>query len=142
MMQVRELDGYVPEGEQSVKLHYSEEEGDGGIAITATRDGFLRLGTELLKAATISPCTAQEDGSYIIEADLSKLLHPASDYNLGELTLVDAIVEETPTETPPATASDFLWGLFGIGFFVFLLVALIVGIGNIIFWLTKFITGA
>ena len=142
MMQVRELDGYVPSGEQSVKLSYSAEEGDAGVAMTATRDGFLRLGTELLKAATISPCTAQEDGSYLIETDLSTLLHPGSDYTVNELTLVDAITEETPSEGETSQASDFLWGIFGIGCLTFLIIALLVGISTILCWLAKLIFGA
>lgn len=94
---VDRLDESVPKENAKVRLHQYGADGDDG-QIVATRNGYLRLGIELLKAG-MAPTAAENSG--MIDVDFQYLIDVDSSVSFSTFE----IVEEFSTET-----NEYTWG--------------------------------
>lgn len=111
---VRDLDAVLPSPEAAV--HITSEEGD-FYTLTATQEGYLRLGVEMLKAAILTPGEKEEDGVLSLDFDLSRLMAPANEVEVGTFLMVDAI-SPLPEPEPYVAPSSFVRPRFLPSFFV------------------------
>jgi hypothetical protein len=129
---VRDLDAVLPQPEAAVQITTDDDI----CTFTATQEGYLRLGVEMLKAATVTPGTKEEDGVLRLDFDLTRLMAPGNEFEPERFLMVDAI--PPPPEPEPYTVfsvspwRDLLSTLVLCGIVTFLLLALIVGTAVIV----------
>lgn len=134
---VRDLDGVIPNPEAAVQITSDEDT----CTFAATQEGYLRLGVEMLKAATVTPGTKEEDGVLRLDFDLTRLMAPGNEFEPERFLLVDAI--PTLPEPEPCTVysvnpwRDRLTTLVYCGIVTFLLLALMVGTAAIVGFLIR-----
>lgn len=95
------LDESVSKENAKVRLYQYGGDGEDGW-IVATRNGYLRLGIELLKAG-MAPTTAEERG--MIDVDIQYLIDDDSSVSFSTFE----IVEELSTDTNENTWGDSLF---------------------------------
>jgi len=135
LLTVRDLDAVLPNPEAAVQVTYEEDT----CVFTATQEGYLRLGVEMLKAATVTPGEKDEDGVMYLDFDLTRLMGAANEFEPDAYLMVDTlppIVEVEPSAQQSYTPVRQRWESFLLFAFVcFLLLALGVGIGTIVSFL-------
>ena len=113
---IRELDETVPPAPNSVAI-YAEDWEFAQAGLIATEGGYLRFGVEMLKAATVTPCERQEDGTFTLNPAIAPLLAPHSEVQFEWFTLTDELTkpaEAEPLPTPPwrVRLNEALWFTF------------------------------
>ena len=135
LLTVRDLDAVLPDPEAAVQVTYDEDT----CTVMATQAGYLRLGVEMLKAATVTPGEKDENGVMYLDFDLTRLMGPANEFEPDTYVMVDAlppVVEVEPSALQSYTPVHERWESFLIFAFVcFLLLALGIGIGTIVSFL-------
>jgi hypothetical protein len=126
---VRDLDAVLPSPEAAVQI--TSEDADFHI-LTATQEGYLRLGVEMLKAAILTPGEKEEDGVLRLGFDLSRLMAPGNEVEIDTFLMVDAIAPLPEPEPYVAPSSAFVRpkysrSLFVIGLICVALLALLMG---------------
>ena len=126
---VRDLDAVLPSPEAAVQI--TSEDGE-FYTLTATQEGYLRLGVEMLKAAILTPGEKEEDGVLRLDFDLSRLTAPANEVEVGTFLMVDAIPPLPEPEPYAVRPSAFAWpkflpSLFVIGLICVVILAFLMG---------------
>jgi hypothetical protein len=127
---VRDLDAMLPRPEAAVQI---ASDGEEFFTLTATQEGYLRLGVEMLKAATLTPCEKEADGTLRVDVDLQSLIAPGNEIDIERFVMVDSIPplpEPEPYVAPPANHWNRRQNsLFVFGFLCLLLILLLAGLG-------------
>jgi len=135
LLTVRDLDAVLPNPEAAVQVTYEEDT----CTFMATQEGYLRLGVEMLKAATVIPGEKDEEGVMSLDFDLTHLMGTANEFEPDNYLMVDALppIEEVePSVLQPFTPGrERLESFLIFAFVCFLLLALGVGIGTIVSFL-------
>ena len=106
------------------------------LEFLATEGGYLRLGVELLKAATVTPCEKQADGTFWLDCDTEAIFAQDSEARFAVFTLTDALPEPLPQAAPLApTWRDKVNNALGFTFCMALLGTFLVGVVTIVFWI-------
>jgi hypothetical protein len=134
---IRDLDGVIPNPEAAVQITSDDDI----CTFAATQEGYLRLGVEMLKAATVTPGTKEEDGALRLDFDLTRLMAPGNEFEPERFLMVDAI-PPLPGPEPYEVFSvspwrDRLSTLILCGIVAFLFLALIVGTAVIVSFLLR-----
>lgn len=135
LLTVRDLDAVIPNPAGAVQVVSDED----SQTFMATQDGYLRLGVEMLKAATVTSGEKQGDDVLRLDFDLSRLLAADNELEVDAFLLVDAI-EPGPRPDPEFVPRSNPWTerfmmLCMIVFVCFLVLALGVGITTIVSYL-------
>lgn len=124
---ISELDAAVPKEGARVRLcQYGG--GADESRVTATRQGYLRLGVEFLRAAYAAP---SGDAPTQIRVDLDYLLTEDSDIGFDWFERVESL----PGPDSTSSGSSFWAAVFGIAAGVCFLIFLLVGFVTVIRWL-------
>ncbi len=131
LLTVRDLDAVIPNPEAAVQMMFDEE----SYTFTATQQGYLRLGVEMMKAATLTSGEKEEDGVLRLDWDLGRLMAPDNEVELGRFLMVDAIEPlPEPVFVAPAAPNPWRTRLAAVTAFLFsamIVLALIVGAATI-----------
>ena len=134
---VRDLDAVLPNPEAAVQITSEEET----CTFTATQEGYLRLGVEMLKAATVTPGEKDEEGALRLDFDLSRLMAPDNEVEVDSFLMVDSInslPEADPYPLPPPHPWRERLASFGaFAFVLYMFSALIVGTAVIVTFLLR-----
>ena len=126
---INELDEEIPRPEHEVKMDVY----GGGVdesRIRATKDGFLRLGVEIMKAAYAE---STDDNKEILNVDLDELLTDDSEIQFDWFERVDSITQPERK----LSITDRIIPFIIISILLATLACTIIGAGTIIMWLIK-----
>lgn len=124
---VERLDRLVPrEG-----AHLTVPSDPEGHASAGSRRGYLRLGTELLRAA-LDPLPGGEDQPARIEPELGYLLTPDSRAPFDLCEVDESIVSRPPVRTRLGAPAQLLTGVVVVGLLVLLFVAAALVLGRLL----------
>lgn len=128
ILTVHELDDMIPHPIAAVEVTAGT---DLACTVTATQEGYLRLGVEMLKAAILTPGEKEEDGVLCLDFDLSCVMAPWNEVEIGTFLMVDAI-PPLPEPEPYVATSSFVQpksfpSLFAIGLVCVVILAFLIG---------------
>lgn len=92
---IEQLDRDIPKEDAAVRLEYCEPN---DLSVTATQNGYLRIGIEFLKAA-FAPQEYNDSESRLIKVDTDYLVTEDSSTDFSSFERVDKIVEEKQEES-------------------------------------------
>ena len=132
---VRDLDAVIPNPRAAVQITSDEDT----CTFTATQEGYLRLGVEMLKAATVTTGEMDGEGVLRLDFDLSRLMAPDNEIYVDSFLMVDAI-EPLPEPEPspvPRSSPQCAWAGAAVtcALVVFMVFAMIVGTAAIVSFL-------
>ena len=132
---VRDLDAMIPQAEAAVLINAEEHT----YTFTATKTGYLRLGVEMLKAATVASYETLEGGDLRVDVDLSHLMSGRTQIKLEIFLMVGALPPAFEPVKLPSVRPWYLplYSYVMVGFSCFLIFALFIGIGTIVSFLLE-----
>lgn len=92
---IEQLDRGISKEDAAVRLEYCEPN---ELSVTATQNGYLRIGVEFLKAA-IAPQENSDSESRLVKVDTEYLITEDSSTDFSSFERVDRIVQESHEES-------------------------------------------